>query len=145
MFIKGSLFYLKIKKCKLMINSCPKAHCHRPFRKINIHTSVKVAISSLLCVTLEGNCPNPSPCHILHCVRPFGVLPSILTPCDPMSSAQPWFPFSRIFIVPFSLVRDSQSRLCCCRTIMTFISPQKSGHFFLLKYNKEINPKGNQP
>ena len=61
-----------------MINSCPKAHCHRPFRKINIHTSVKVAISSLLCVTLEGNCPNPSPCHVLHCVRPFGVLPSIL-------------------------------------------------------------------
>ena len=92
MFIKGSLF-LKIKKCKLMINSCPKAHCHHPFIKINIHASVKVAISSLLYVTLEGNYPNPSPCHILHCVHPFGVLPSILTPCDPMSQHNPGFHF----------------------------------------------------
>lgn len=76
-----------------MINSCPKAHCHHPFIKINIHASVKVAISSLLYVTLEGNYPNPSPCHVLRCVHPFGVLPSIPTPCDPMSQHNPGFHF----------------------------------------------------
>ena len=140
--------FLKIKKCKLMINSCPKTHCHRHFIKINIHASVKVAISSFFCIILEGNHPNPSPCPVLYCVCPFGVLPSILTSCDPMSSAQPWFPFSRMFKDPFSLLRDSQPRPCCRRTFMTFISPQKSGQFFLLEYHKEIklvNPKGNQP
>ena len=128
-----------------MINSCPKTHCHRPFIKINIHASVKVAISSLFYITLEGNYPNPSPCQVLNCVCSFGILPSILIPRDPMSSAQPWFPFSRMLIIPFSPVRDSQLRLCWCRTIMTVTSPQKSGHFFLLEYNMEISPKGNQP
>ena len=72
-----------------MINSCPKTHCHRPFIKINSHTSVKVAISSLFYITLEGNYPNPSPCQVLNCVCSFGILPSILIPRDPMSSAQP--------------------------------------------------------